>query len=149
MGRVIKADARISPRRLGTESNELAARLLEAHKELEKLGEQRRHLVFELAKMMAERILEREIESDPDELNGIYGRLVPRIAQRSGATVEVHPTDRRSSDVDALAARSGVVVRENEGVGRGGCVVRVGAAVIDASIPTLLARLLEGVAEDG
>lgn len=104
--------------------------------------------VVRLATLIAKRVIERELEADPDLVVTLTRAAVAQLENCTTAEVRVHPTDyavvqrhleRGSDRVDYPIVR----VIGDGSIPRGGCVVATEGAEVDGLLDTRLRRLEE------
>lgn len=108
-----------------------------------------RRAVVELAVAVAERVVHRKIEVDPDVVVEQVREVLALVAAPTSLLVRIHPDDEPlvREVLPQLRERlaGGVHVRlsQDETISRGSCVARtMGGAVIDGAVETQLARLV-------
>jgi type III secretion protein L len=115
-------------------------------------------LAGRLAARMAEKIVGRAVEIEPDTFTAIAAQALAASRARAGLIkLRVHPDDHASLERDdarrALLARfDGGVELEilpDPAVGRGGCVVETATVRLDARLETQIAALERAVAGEG
>ncbi len=115
-------------------------------------------LAGRLAARMAEKIVGRAVEVEPDALTAIAAQALAASRARAGLIkLRVNPDDRAALERDearrALLARfeGGVELElvDDAAVTRGGCVVETAAVRLDARLETQLAALERAVAGGG
>jgi len=115
-------------------------------------------LAGRLAAKMAEKIVGRAVETEPEVLTAIAARALAASRARAGLVkLRVNPDDRAALERDgargALLARfEGVVELEilaDPAVGRGGCVVETATVRLDARLETQIAALERALAGGG
>jgi flagellar assembly protein FliH len=110
--------------------------------------------VVALAVAIAGRIVQREIQADPEVATRQVAAALAMLSDVRDARVFVHPEDRQAVAealpglVQALASTAHVELREDSSLGRGGVVVRSGEGVIDARIDLQIRRIAEALAPD-
>ncbi|MGO9581419.1 MAG: FliH/SctL family protein [Acidimicrobiales bacterium] len=98
------------------------------------------HAAAELAFQIAEAVLARELQlSSSAGLEAIH-RALAESPESDGAVVRMNPADVEAIG-DASQLREGVTIVPDPSVGAGGCVLEVGAAIVDARIEAALARV--------
>ncbi len=109
--------------------------------------------VFELATLVAERVLGREVRSDPELVHSTARRALQRITDRQRLRVRVNPDDLealRRHEVTLLEEFDGIQEMEieaDEAVLPGGCTVESELMQVDARLETLLANILGALTE--
>ncbi len=104
--------------------------------------------VFELATLVAEGVLGREVRSDPELVHSTARRALQRITDRQRLLVRVNPDDLealRRQQVTLLEEFDGIqemVIEADEAVQPGGCMVESELMQVDARLETLLANIL-------
>ncbi len=108
--------------------------------------------VVELATLIAARVLDREIRTDPELIHSTVKRALIKIADRQRLRVRVSPQDLAALQkhmVTLLEDFDGVEeleLVEDETIESGGCVVDSELMQVDARIETLLANVLDEMA---
>jgi flagellar assembly protein FliH len=108
-----------------------------------------RQAVLELAVRLGHKVTQRVIEVDPQVVEAQVAAALTHVLRALDVTVRVCPDDRAlvEAALPALLARfpklQHVQVASDPAVGRGGCVLTYGQAVIDATIDTQLRRMTE------
>lgn len=114
--------------------------------------------VVRLAMEIARRIVKRHVEADPAAAVAQVEASLALIARPTELTVSVHPLDRGVVEAALpglarrLASGVGFELVGDEGVGRGGCVVRSRGALggeIDATTATQAERIAEALGVGG
>ena len=106
-----------------------------------------------LAGQIAERILRREIQTDPDLLHRTSRAALKQIANRARLTIRLNPEDLarlREQNVtllDEFDEVMEVTTIADESVDSGGCIVENEAVTVDARIHTQLQQILDGLLE--
>jgi flagellar biosynthesis/type III secretory pathway protein FliH len=109
--------------------------------------------VFELAGLVAARILDREARTDPDHVHRVVRRAIGCIADQARLTVRVHPDDLaalKTHKVTLLEEFAGVEHLEvvaDDNVSPGGCTVDSARMHVDSRLETLLANILDELAD--
>jgi type III secretion protein L len=113
--------------------------------------------IVELACRVAERIIGRDLEREPELVVDICARALAELRQVRQMVLRVHPQDaailraRSQRFLEGLGRTAEVAVKEDPEVQRGGCVVQTEFGTVDAQLATqfdVLRRvLLEGGAE--
>lgn len=104
--------------------------------------------VAELAALIAERVLQREVRTDPDLVLATVRRALERIADRQRMTVRVSPADLgalQEHKIDLIADFDGevdMVVEADENVVPGDCLVDSELMHVEARMDRLLADVL-------
>lgn len=121
----------------------LAALELAAAKAGEVLETERdrlQHAAAELAFQIAEAVLARELKlSSAPGLDAVR-RALAESPESDGAVVRLNPDDAAALDATPLG-RDGMTIVPDPSVGAGGCVLEVGAAIVDARIEASLERV--------
>lgn len=111
------------------------------------LAEVERQLLV-LGTGIAEHLVGRELSTCDDELLAAIDRAMGLVPERGAMTVRVHPQDAAAA-ASALDDRADVKARvevlADPAIGRGGCVVVVGALRIDAQIRPALDRVHQAI----
>lgn len=109
--------------------------------------------VFELAGLVAARVLDREARTDPDLVHRVVRRAIGCITDQARLTVRVHPDDLealKTHKVTLLEEFGGVEHLEIVGddtVSPGGCTVDSARMHVDSRLETLLANILDELAD--
>lgn len=105
--------------------------------------------VVRLATLIAERVIKRTIEHDPDVVQDQMGEALALLARPTRARIAVHPEDEALARevVPSLLARfekaEHIEIETDPGLARGSCLVRTGeGGRIDASIAGQLDRIV-------
>ena len=107
--------------------------------------------VVELATLIAERVLQREVRTDPEIIHSTVKRALAKITDRQRLKVRVHPGDSdalREYKVALLEDFSGIEELEVEADGSispGGCIVESELMQVDARLDALLANVLDAL----
>jgi flagellar biosynthesis/type III secretory pathway protein FliH len=97
-----------------------------------------------LAVHIAERILGRELKLSPDALTDIIGEALRHAGDPRELVLRVHPDDLAAVErgkprlVERCRSAHAVVLRADESVGRGGCIIETELGVVDARLSTQL-----------
>ncbi|HEX7314753.1 MAG TPA: type III secretion system stator protein SctL [Pyrinomonadaceae bacterium] len=130
-----------------TALTELNALLLEAHERRETaLAEVERDLL-RLAVRIAEKIIGREIETDPATLADIVATALRNARQHETLVVRVHPANlpdvqSRREQIDPAGRARFIDFVPDPRVSRGGCIIESESGTVDAQLDTQL-RVLE------
>lgn len=109
--------------------------------------------VVELATLIAERVINREVRTDPEIIVNTVRRALAQIADRQTLRLRVHPSDYealRARQVTLLEEFSGVEAIEiapDDAVTPGGCIAESRLMQVDARMETLLGNVLETLTE--
>ncbi|HOQ88937.1 MAG TPA: FliH/SctL family protein [Candidatus Hydrogenedentes bacterium] len=109
--------------------------------------------VLALAKLIAQRVIEREIALDDRMITRTVRRALAEATDRQKIQVTVHPEDLavlREFVPELRLEFPGIEtleIKTSDQVGRGGCVVESELMRVDARIETLLSRVLEALSE--
>ena len=107
-----------------------------------------RQSLLELALAVAEKIVRRMPAVDPSVVVEQVAAAVEHVIRPGDIAVRVHPDDRALVEealpgiAHACAAAEHIRLRDDAGVGRGGCVVTTGRGCIDATLERQLDRLV-------
>ncbi len=147
-GRAERPPGEAEARAAATRLLEAAAREL-AESRVEYLRAQRGALV-ELAVAIAERILDREVSTDPAALVASVEAALDAVPDEEPAVVHLAPADHASlcageGEAPAVLARHGVEVAADAALAPGDVRVRAGAARVDARRERLLERIREAL----
>ncbi len=142
MGRIVKASSlRSRPKAIHPDTEKAAAELLAAHAGAARIREQAKDDVIHLALNIAEKVIGKTVALDPTVLDSIYQKALAAGRELQQATLTVHPDDRAASSVDRLANAYHVDLVDDPEVGRGGCCVRGGGIMVDATLDGVLKAL--------
>lgn len=117
----------------------------------ERLMSELRSDAIRLALSIAERVVRRIVEVDPEVASREVKAALDLVALNSRAVVAVHPDDRTNVEgvVGGILRRFGraghVEVVEDEHVTRGGCEIRSARGSVDARVETQLSRIAEAL----
>jgi flagellar biosynthesis/type III secretory pathway protein FliH len=104
-----------------------------------------------LASAVAERVIGRELTTDPTIVERVAALALERAPLESVVSVMVHPDDYGAMErwaAEALGAHKGqIAVVVDTAVGPGGCVIGMKSGFIDARIETQLAEIRRALAE--
>jgi flagellar assembly protein FliH len=109
--------------------------------------------VVELATLIAERVIDREVRTDPEIIVNTVRRALAQIADRQTLRLRVHPSDYealRARQITLLEEFSGVEAIEiapDDAVTPGGCIAESRLMQVDARMETLLGNVLETLTE--
>lgn len=109
--------------------------------------------VVALSKLVAERVLGREIRCDGDLIVETVRRALAKIIDRQRLLVQIHPDDHealRAHEVTLLEEFDGIDVyrvEPDESIAPGGCIVVSDVSQVDARMDTLLNSVLQALAE--
>ena len=109
--------------------------------------------VVELSKLVAERVLGREIRCDAGLIVETVRRSLTKIIDRQRLVVRLHPDDHealRAHEVTLLEEFEGIEVfrvEPDESVSAGGCIVVSDASQVDGRIEILLDDVLQALAD--
>jgi flagellar assembly protein FliH len=109
--------------------------------------------VFELVTLIAERVVGREVRTDPEIIHATVRRAISVVADRASLTVRLNP-----EDAQALREHKAALLEEFEGVqhlhvepdpeiSRGSCQVDSGRVHVDARFEKLLENVLNELAD--
>lgn len=90
--------------------------------------------LIHLALAMAQRIVRREVQLDPDLLLVIARVAIDRLGERATAVVHLHPSDHQTLSTRALEANGTIELVIDPDVPRGGCRITSAFGEIDAGI---------------
>jgi type III secretion protein L len=132
---------------------EANALLVKARIEREKIIANAEPQLVGLGRRIAEKIIGRELEVNPDVIVDVVRQALQTVKQQREIIVRVNPADlsalqgRRGDVIAALARAKDVDLRADPDIGAGGCVVESELGTIDAQLDTQLGvieRLLAG-----
>lgn len=98
---------------------------------------------------IAEKIVRRTIEVNPDAPTGMISEVLRMAAGQPQLRVSLHPDDlaqlgdEAESVVRAVSACAAAVIVADAGVGRGGCLIETKHGEIDARMTTMMDRVAE------
>jgi flagellar biosynthesis/type III secretory pathway protein FliH len=154
------ADVREQARREGFAAGreearaEATALLLQAQTAAAAVRERSAGDLRRLAVRIAEKILDRALELDPELVTAITAAALEPVRDRHAITLRVHPDDlaavtqaqpelhRRLSQASAL------LVRADTAIGRGGCIVETEIGTVDAQLATQLAAIERALVDE-
>lgn len=90
--------------------------------------------LIHLALAMAQRIVRRELQLDPDLLLVIARVAIDRLGERATAVIHLHPSDHQALSTRALEANGTIELVADADVPRGGCRITSAFGEIDAGI---------------
>jgi flagellar assembly protein FliH len=105
--------------------------------------------VFEMALLLGERVLQREVRCDPEMVQHIAQKALTVLADRQHVVIRVHPSDLtaiREHEIallDQFGGMDSLAVEEDASVGAGGCEVFSETMQVDARLETLLQHVLD------
>ncbi len=108
-----------------------------------------------LAVKLAEKIIRREIEVDPELICKSVRAALEVVAHTTNVVVKVSPSDvsviedLKGSLNDVLGRFESVSIKPDESVEKGGCIVQTERGRVDARIETQLARIARDILEPG
>lgn len=109
--------------------------------------------VVELATLIAERVIGREVRTDPELVRATVTRALAKVADRQRLRLRVHPADLdalRTHEVKLLEAFPEVTelaIEGDDSVTPGGCVAESELMQVDARLSTLLNNVLDTMME--
>lgn len=109
--------------------------------------------VLELAILIAERVLHREVQQDRELVLTVARRALVQLADRQQVQLWVNPLDLealRTHKITLLEEFEGIEhieILASEEVSSGGCIVETNRDYIDATIGNLLSKVLETLAD--
>ncbi len=105
--------------------------------------------VLHLVRRIVERVLEREMRTDPDLVMNTVRRALRCVTDRARLTVRVHPGDleslrnHRVTLLEEFDIAGEITIEADEGVTPGGCIVDSESLYVDARLDHLLEKILE------
>lgn len=135
----LRADAML--RRLGETLEELAGlRAL--------LLQQAERQVLQVALAIARRILQREIDSDPDLLGAMARVALDRLGDGEAIRIRLNPEDHHVVGHRLIPSRAGtsIGVEADPAVPRGGCLIESPLGIVDASLDAQFRVIQEALA---
>ncbi len=108
--------------------------------------------VVALATIIAERVLQREVRTDPELIHAVARRALAKIADRQAVTARVNPADMEALRLHKIALLEDfegveeLTIEADESVNPGGCVIESRLMQADARLETLLSTVLESLA---
>lgn len=109
--------------------------------------------VVELAILIAERVLQRELATDKGAIARTVRRALEHVTDTAGVTVSVNPKDLdalRAEKIHLLETFEGIrqlTVRGDASISPGGCTVDTESVHIDARVESQLARIIDVLRE--
>ncbi|MCX5757472.1 MAG: FliH/SctL family protein [Candidatus Hydrogenedentes bacterium] len=109
--------------------------------------------VVELAILIAERVLQREVAGDREAIRRTARRALEHVVDAAGVTVCVNPADLealRAEKVRLLETFEGIrqlTIRADARVSPGGCTVDTESVHIDAGVESQFARIVDALRE--
>ena len=103
--------------------------------------------VLELALKLARRVVHRQIEIDPSIITDQLAAALSLVGKMSSLVISINPDDRAVLGkslgplLEKLGRAEHVALRDDENLGRGGCIVRTEGGRVDASIDVQLDRI--------
>ncbi len=110
--------------------------------------------VLELALKIAEKIIGRDIEREPDVLLDIVANCIQSQRAGKAMTIRVHPEDgkllreKRPRLMELLGRAVDLVIRDDADVERGGCVIQTEFGTIDGQLKTQFEMLRNVLSPD-
>lgn len=107
--------------------------------------------VLEFAITMARKIVHRVAARDPEVVRDQLAAALDRLSRPSAVTVTIHPRDRGLLEpmvpdlLDQFQKCREIVLKEDERIEPGGCVVTTAAGEIDAQLDTQIERIAEAL----
>lgn len=107
--------------------------------------------VLALSKLVAERVLQREVRTDDALIVDTVHRALVKIADRQALRVRVNPNDRAALEehqvalLESFPAGVSFVVEADENVDPGDCIVDSDVACVEARMEDLLADVLDAL----
>lgn len=108
--------------------------------------------VVQLASLIAQRVLQREIRTDAELIHATARRALGKIADRQIITARVHPQDLEALRLHKIALLEDfegveeLTIEADDSVNPGGCVIESRLMQADARLETLLSTVLESLA---
>lgn len=105
------------------------------------------HDILELAAKVAEKIIGRDLERDPEVLLEICASAIENVRNVKQMVLRVNPRDagilreNQKRLMDSIGRSVDVAVKEDNEVASGGCIVQTEFGTIDAQLPTQFAVL--------
>ena len=112
------------------------------------------HEIVKLALSIAEKIIGRQLESDPDVALHIAAQAIESVRHQKELVLRVNPEDAqlmrnsRKKLMDILGRTKDIAVREDPEVERGGCIVETENGTVDAQLKTQLQMLEQALLGD-
>ncbi|GAB4406591.1 MAG: hypothetical protein OHK0048_26690 [Rhodoferax sp.] len=135
----------------GRQAGEQLAQLLRAAQEqIDEAQQAMAQQVLALACQLARQILRREIQTDTQSLLPVLREALAALgADCKAAVVRLNPEDLVAVGpaIQAEWPASGLTLRPDESVVRGGCVVESAGSVVDASLPRRWERVLASLGQ--
>lgn len=143
-------EARNEAEKIRAEARTVLARAEEARREkLAGLKTEIRNLALEIA----EKLVNRELELDPDAVLAIVEESIQLVSNRKYVVLWVHPGEKEACEkhrerlLGHLPPRAELQIMTDEAVGRGGCVVETDYGKVDARLSTRWQALLKSINE--
>lgn len=130
--------------------DELCSRLLDldrqARSAIARLAQQQRADAMDLAVVLAERLVRRQLEIDAGVLTEMVAEVLRHAEGAAQILLRVHPQDAeklraRLDELVALVGTDQLTIHEDLGVDRGGCVVETPLLQLDGQVQTQLRAL--------
>ena len=129
--------------------NQIAATLRAAETARRELLEQADAALARLSIAIAEKILNRQIQIDPEALQGLTRSALERLSGKTVQCVRIHPADRGAVE-EALAAHSSkraIRVEADASLARGALLFDTDYGTLDGSIATQLEEIESGLVD--
>ncbi|SFQ97026.1 flagellar assembly protein FliH [Desulfoscipio geothermicus DSM 3669] len=150
--RAAMEEARNEAKKIRAEARTVLARAEEARREkLASLKTEIRNLALEIA----EKLVNRELELDPDAVLAIVKESIQLVSNRKYVVLWVHPAEKEMCEkhrerlLGHLPPRAELQIMTDEAVGRGGCVVETDYGKVDARLSTRWQALLKSFNNEG
>lgn len=133
---------------------EVAALITRARKHVDRRIAAAEREVRVLAVRIAERILRRQLEIDPEAVVDIAKGALEEARGRHELVLRVHPDDvalferEKPGLLARLSVSAHILIRADDAIERGGCVVETDVGTVDARLVTQLAAIEKALGED-
>jgi flagellar biosynthesis/type III secretory pathway protein FliH len=134
---------------------EIAAMIARARRDIDRRVAAAELELRALAVRIAERILRRQLSLEPERVVDIARGALEDARSRHEMVLRVHPDDVSAIERDKpgllarLSVSAHVLVRADDAIERGGCIVETDVGTVDARLATQLAALRKVLEESG
>lgn len=110
-------------------------------------------LVLQLAVRLAERIIRKEVKTDPEVVKNVARECLKLVEERQRICIRVHPSDWQvinEFEEEILTSTHGVKsleIKEDDHVTPGGCIIESDSGIVDAQLETQLQEISESLME--
>lgn len=127
---------------------QLASSLSEAVRARRQLLEQADEDLVRLAVAIAEKVLNRQLQIDPDALRGVARAALDRIAGKEVQAVRMHPEDREAVEKElGSGERSVLRLLSDASLARGTLLFETEFGILDCSVSTQLEEIERGLTD--